>query len=137
MEMENASGRISNQRWGNCMTKPFLVSLLIVSSFCSAIVQAQNTERGAALGGIGGALAGAAIGKNNGDTGAGALIGGAVGLITGAVVGNSMDEKTRMQAYEQQQIYRMRQSVSSNDVIAMTQNGVKDDVIANHIRENG
>jgi hypothetical protein len=65
------------------------------------------------------------------------LLGGAVGLITGAVVGNSMDEKARAHAYEQQQIYRLRQAVSTQDVMAMAQNGLGDDVIINHIRENG
>ena len=38
-----------------------------------------HTERGAVIGGLGGALAGAAIGKHNGETAGGALIGGAVG----------------------------------------------------------
>ena len=40
-----------------------------------------HTERGAVIGGLGGALAGAAIGKHNGETAAGALIGGAVGVV--------------------------------------------------------
>jgi hypothetical protein len=89
-------------------------------------------------------LAGAAIGKHNGDTGAGALLGGAVGLVTGALVGNSMDETARVQAYQQQayqqQMHQMQQlsrAVSANDAITMTRNGLSDDVIANHIRENG
>ena len=72
-----------------------LVISLIAVFTTPAFVRAQQAERGAALGGIGGALAGAAIGKNNGDTAAGALIGGAVGLFTGAAIGNSADERNR------------------------------------------
>lgn len=116
--------------------------LVVVLGICAAVpatgrAQTGQTERGAALGGIGGALAGAAIGRHNGDTGAGALIGGAVGLATGALLGNSVEQRARAQAYEQQQIYRMSRAVSTADVITMTQNGLSDDVIANHIRENG
>jgi hypothetical protein len=121
------------------MTTRSLLALLVLTAGIPSLGRAQpyHTERGAALGGIGGALAGAAIGKNNGDTGAGALLGGAVGLITGAVVGNAMDDKARAQAYEQQQIYRMSRAVSTTDVINMCRSGLSDDVIANHIRENG
>jgi hypothetical protein len=104
----------------------------------SAVCHAQyQTERGAAIGGIGGALAGAAIGKNNGDTGAGALIGGAAGLLTGAIVGNTMEQKARAQAYQQQRAYQVSRAVSTSDVINMAHNGLSDEVIVNHIRENG
>lgn len=116
--------------------------ILPILTVCFAVptigrTQTYQTERGALLGGVGGALAGAAIGKNNGDTGAGALIGGAVGLATGALIGNSMEQKAQARAYEQQQIYRMSRAVSTTDVITMTRNGLSDDVVANHIRENG
>ncbi|MGE0757157.1 MAG: glycine zipper domain-containing protein [Pirellulaceae bacterium] len=123
------------------MLTRFLLSTLVVSWILSPLTQAQHTERGAALGGIGGALAGAAIGKHNGETAAGALIGGAVGLLSGAVIGNSLDDKARLQAYErqqlQQQYYVKQQAVSTNDVVTMVHSGVSDDVIMNHIRENG
>ena len=122
------------------MKTRWIVSVLVVSCSVSAVSHAQyQTERGAAIGGIGGALAGAAIGKNNGDTGAGALIGGAVGLVTGAVVGNSVEQKARAQAYQQQRAYQMQMSraVSNTDVITMAHNGLSEDVIINHIRENG
>ncbi len=106
----------------------------------------QRTESGAAIGGIGGALAGAAIGKHNGETAAGALIGGAVGLVTGAAIGNAADARDRRQAYAHQQWqYQAQQAqqaqlasaVSSTDVISMSRNGLGEDVIINHIRQNG
>lgn len=118
-----------NARW-------LVLSLLAVTCVPSYLA-AQNTERGAAIGGIGGALAGAAIGKHNGDTAAGALIGGAVGLVTGAAIGNSTDERNRQTAIRNEQIYLYSRAASSADVVAMSQNGVGDEVIINHIRENG
>jgi hypothetical protein len=120
------------------MKTRWIVSALVVSCGLSGVCHAQyQTERGAAIGGIGGALAGAAIGKNNGDTGACALLGGAVWLVTGAVVGNSMEQKQRVQAYEQQRAYQLSRAVSTTDVITMARNGLSDEVIVNHIRENG
>lgn len=104
---------------------------------CPGFAKAQHTERGAAIGGIGGALAGAAIGKNNGDTAAGALIGGALGLFTGAAIGGSADARERQAAVANQQAYMYSRAVSSVDVITMSQNQVGEEVIINHIRENG
>jgi len=52
----------------------------------------SNTEKGALLGGAGGAGVGALIGK-----GKGAAIGGAAGAIGGAVIGNQMDQREREQ----------------------------------------
>src|SRR5688572_14687655 len=113
----------------------FVVPLMAMMAVPS-VTRGQQTEKGAAIGGIGGALAGAAIGKNNGDTAAGALIGGAVGLITGAAIGNSKDERDRRAAYQNQQMYLYTRAVSSTDVISMSQNQVGEEVIINHIREN-
>jgi uncharacterized protein YcfJ len=114
-----------------------LVIPLIVSFVLPAITRGQHTERGATLGGIGGALAGAAVGRNNGDTAAGALIGGALGLFTGAAIGNSVDEQQRRAAYQYQQQSAYARAATANDVVAMTQNGIGDEVIINHLRENG
>lgn len=104
----------------------------------------ENTGAGAVIGGVAGALAGAAIGKNNHSTAAGALIGGAAGVVTGAAVGSVVDEKERARAYQYQQQQYQRQyqqqlahAVSIPDVLAMTRSGVSDDVIINQIRRNG
>lgn len=50
----------------------------------------SNTEKGALLGGAGGAGVGALIGK-----GKGAAIGGAAGAVGGAIIGNQMDQRER------------------------------------------
>lgn len=126
----------------------WIIGLLILTSLAPRAAQAQGTETGAAIGGIGGALAGAAIGKNNHNTAGGALLGGAVGLIAGSAIGNSVDQKNRnlayqqsvaqQQAYQQQvQAYNMSRAASSGDIISMSRNGLGDDVIINHIRQNG
>lgn len=51
----------------------------------------SKTAKGAVIGGVTGAAAGAIIDKNN--RGAGAVIGGAVGAGAGAIIGNQMDKK--------------------------------------------
>jgi uncharacterized protein YcfJ len=89
------------------------VALLVVTG-CSRPL--SNTEKGALLGGAGGAGVGALIGK-----GKGAAIGGAAGAVGGAIIGNQMDqreremygddryyEEQRRREYEQQRIEEER-----------------------------
>jgi hypothetical protein len=102
-------------------------------------LSAQNrTRQGAALGGVGGALIGAAVGEHNDEPVAGALIGGALGMITGAAIGNSADqEAARIEAIHQQRAWQMSRAVSPTDVVTMTRNGLSDSVIINHLQQNG
>ncbi len=51
----------------------------------------KNTKRDAAIGGVAGAVIGAATSRNKVK---GAVIGGAAGAILGAVIGNNVDKKT-------------------------------------------
>ena len=115
------------------------VALLILALSPDWGVAQYHAERGAVLGGLAGALAGAGIGDHNGEAGAGALIGGAVGLVTGAAIGNSMDqeEAARARAYQQQQAWQRSRAASISDVVTMSQNGVAEHVIINHITQNG
>jgi uncharacterized membrane protein YebE (DUF533 family) len=65
----------------------------------SCATEGYNTQKGAALGAIGGALAGQAIGRNT----AGTLIGAAGGALVGAIAGNAVDQERagrRMEAYQ-------------------------------------
>lgn len=95
-------------------------------------------DRGAALGGVTGAIAGAAIGQNNGEALPGAVIGSAVGALTGAVIGDSIDaDIARNNAMVAQAVGRLPGAVTPNDVIAMTQAGLSEEVIITHIRGNG
>ncbi len=121
-------------------TFPTLRAAFVLLVLCPGTVLAQqNTERGAVLGGLTGALVGAGIGDHNDNAGAGALIGGAVGLITGAALGNTADEEeqARARALQQQHAYQMSYAVSTADVVMMTRNGVQPEIIINHINRNG
>ena len=65
-----------------------LLSTLLVYACAS---EDYNTQKGAAIGAIGGALAGQAIGHNT----AGTLIGAAGGALVGAVAGNAIDQSNQ------------------------------------------
>lgn len=113
-----------------------LLSHLVVVCGCQT---ASYAERGATLGALTGALGGAAIGNHNGDTAGGALIGTAVGALAGAVVGDTIDYEAARSAeiIEQRMGRRMSGAVAMNDVIAMSQAGLSEDVIMTHLRANG
>ena len=116
-----------------------IAALLLLALGPERLMAQYHTDRGAVLGGLAGALAGAGIGEHNGQAGAGALIGGAVGLITGATIGNSLDqeEAARARAFQQQRAWQMSRAASVSDVVTMSNSGVTDDVIINHITQNG
>ncbi len=112
--------------------------------------QAQNTQRGAILGGLGGAVVGGLIGDHNDKAGAGAAIGGAIGAVSGAVLGNARDKEVSAQAqqqryYQQERVYAQQQqqyaqiqsAVSINDVVTMSRSGLSDSVMINQIQTRG
>jgi len=96
-------------------------------------------DRGALFGGLTGAGVGALVGDAAGNAGAGAAIGTAVGALTGAAVGTNIDaDMARSRAEIEARMGRQMQgAVTPQDVIAMTQAGLSDDVIATHVRANG
>jgi outer membrane lipoprotein SlyB len=99
----------------------------------------NNTAGGALIGGVVGALTGAAIGgPRNG--GAGALIGAAAGAIGGGVIGNSMDQEQNARLREQApQTYvkvDQGQPLGLADVKALAKAGVSDDIIISQIRSS-
>ena len=63
-----------------------IAALLLFAFHPDSAMAQYHTDRGAVLGGLGGALAGAAIGEHNDNAGAGALIGGATGLVSSSWV---------------------------------------------------
>ncbi|SHI48471.1 Outer membrane protein OmpA [Mesonia phycicola] len=75
-----------------------IMSLTLVLTGCDAIKNANNTQKGGAVGATGGAVIGGVIGNNIGDgnnTALGAIIGGVVGGATGAYIGNRMDKQAQ------------------------------------------
>ena len=107
---------------------------------------AQNTQRGAVVGGLAGAIAGGLIGDHNDKAGAGAAIGGAIGALSGAVMGNAKDKETQQryyyqqqqhQQYQQQVVINNQQAVSLADVVSMSRSGLSESVIINQIQQRG
>ncbi|GAB2701222.1 OmpA family protein [Mucilaginibacter koreensis] len=67
---------------------------IVVSSFANTGCNSfTKTQKGAAIGGVGGGTLGAVIGKAAGNTALGAIIGGAVGGTAGAFIGRKMDRQ--------------------------------------------
>ena len=97
-------------------------------------------DRYAGIGAGVGALGGAVIANNTGgDSATGALVGGALGALTGHAVGDTVDaEIQRNNAIIKDRMGRvLTGAVTPGDVMAMTENGVAEDVIVSHIRANG
>ena len=74
------------------------LAALIAFSFtnCTAVKNANNKQKGGAIGAAGGAILGAIIGNNAGKGGngeIGAVIGGVVGGAAGVLIGNKMDKQ--------------------------------------------
>ncbi|HBJ38254.1 MAG TPA: hypothetical protein DDZ51_26565 [Planctomycetaceae bacterium] len=131
----------------------FVLAIAILGSAASIgarSVHAQNTSRGAVLGGLGGAVAGALIGDHNGKAGAGAAIGGAIGAVGGAVLGNARDQELSQQRQrqyyaQQERVYVQQQqqqafiqaAVSTADIVSMSRSGLSDSVIINQIHSRG
>lgn len=64
---------------------------------CKSVQNANNKQKGAAIGAAGGAILGAIIGNNigKGNSELGALIGATVGGATGVLIGNKMDKQAQ------------------------------------------
>lgn len=73
------------------MKKVVVITMLLLMPI--AIIGCTTTQKGAAVGGLGGAALGGIIGHQSGHGAEGAVIGGAVGAISGALVGEQLDKK--------------------------------------------
>jgi hypothetical protein len=117
--------------------------LLLVALMPPSLSFAQypyyHRDRGAVVGGLLGAVTGGAIGEKNHETAAGAAIGAAVGAVTGAAIGDSVDNEIAWRQATQQRIVarQLAKAASVQDVIAMSQAGLSESVIINHIQANG
>lgn len=69
-----------------------------VLSSCSAVQNANNTQKGAGIGVVAGSVIGGILGNNigkGGNTALGAVIGAAVGGAAGGIIGNNMDKQAQ------------------------------------------
>jgi outer membrane lipoprotein SlyB len=132
--------------------KKFLIAIALTSVLSPSVFAQNKTRQGAVVGGITGAVIGGVIGHQNKETPEGALIGGAVGAIAGGVIGNVKDKQIAKERYyqhelhmQQHQIYAQQQQLNSTqrggvtmaEVITMSNSGVGDGVIMNHIQSKG
>jgi uncharacterized protein YcfJ len=99
----------------------------------------NNTGSGALIGGVFGALTGAAIGGSR-HGGQDALIGAAAGALAGGLIGNSADreQEARLRAQAPQTYERVNQGspLSLADVKALAKAGISEDVIVSQIRNS-
>lgn len=115
-------------------------AILLAGLALTGCASPYHTDRSAVFGGLMGAGLGTVVGAATGEPLAGAAIGGVAGTMTGAVVGGAMDDiEARNQAAIAARLGRPAPAgtVSITDVVAMTQSGVREDVIATHIRAHG
>jgi outer membrane lipoprotein SlyB len=81
------------------------IALPLVVGFlgCSSM---STTQKGAAIGGLGGAAAGGLVGSAVRHPVAGALVGGALGAGGGALIGNQLQGHEEIQQQQQEEINR-------------------------------
>lgn len=76
----------------------FFISGSLLLTSCEAVQNANNTQKGAAIGTAAGAVLGGVLGNNLGKGGnapLGAVLGGVVGGVAGGVIGNKMDKQAK------------------------------------------
>ncbi len=76
----------------------FFISGSLIFTSCEAVKNANNTQKGAAIGTAAGAVLGGILGNNIGKGGnapLGAVLGGVVGGVAGGVIGNKMDKQAK------------------------------------------
>ncbi|HUG92029.1 MAG TPA: glycine zipper domain-containing protein, partial [Planctomycetaceae bacterium] len=114
--------------------------LTVMLPLAGGCASPYRADQGALYGGLGGAGIGALVGEAVNQPLAGAAIGAAVGTLSGAAVGASLDDiEARNRAEIAARLGRPAPvgAVTVTDVIAMTQAGVSEPVIVNHIRAHG
>jgi len=78
-----------------------IASILVFTSIptgCESVKNANNTQKGVAIGAASGAIIGGILGNNlgkGGNTAAGAVIGGVIGGLAGGVIGKKMDNQAQ------------------------------------------
>lgn len=125
--------------------KYLIVGLILAGSWTGHLQAQQRARDGAVVGGTAGAILGGIIGHQNDETPEGAILGGVVGAVAGGLMGNARDQQIQRERYYQAQLYDQQQQlqqlqqrcVRMQDVISMTQSGLSDAVILNHIQTNG
>jgi outer membrane protein with glycine zipper len=114
-----------------------LGTLLVI---CAGCYSPYRSDRGALVGGVGGAGVGALVGNAVGHPGVGALVGAGVGAASGAAIGASLDQieaNNRAQIAAQLGRPVSAGAVTVGDVVGMSRAGVAENLIVTHIQRNG
>lgn len=122
------------------MPSPYFLSIVVLILVCPGCHLQNYAERGAAVGGLTGGGLGAVVGEVAGDEPVvGAVVGSAVGALTGASVGTALDEVDARNAVRVQQAMYAQQAsgTSLQEIFAMSDAGLSDDVITRHVRTHG
>jgi len=129
----------STSTWINHFKSVCPIGLLIGLLLLPGCRSPYYADQGALLGGLTGAGVGAAIGDAHDNAAGGALIGSAVGAIAGAAAGSGLDAiEARNEALIEQRLgRRIAGTATLDDVVAMSQAGLGDDVIIQHVRTHG
>src|SRR5262245_46084191 len=115
------------------MRKLWIPTLCLLS--CAGCSGMSSTGKGALLGGAGGGLLGAGIGRAAGNTTAGALIGTGLGAVVGAGVGNDIDRENK-RAKQAAAAAALNPPMSMQDVVYMAQRHTSDDLIIGQIERS-
>ena len=124
----------------DCRMRCLMVCGVVTALFLAGCNSPYHADRGALFGGLLGAGTGAIVGDALGNAGAGTAIGAGVGALTGAAVGGSLDQiEAQNRAMIAAQLGRQVRAGAATieDVVMMTEAGVDDELIINHIRANG
>jgi outer membrane protein OmpA-like peptidoglycan-associated protein len=111
-----------------------ILSATLILSGCASL---NKTQKGAAIGTVGGGAAGAVIGKASGNTALGAIIGAVVGGATGAIIGNKMDKQAEeiKKTVPDAKVERVGEGIvvefSSNVLFAFDKSNLSDDAKTN------
>ena len=82
------------------ITGRFLVIIMVLAVSLAGCKSMNKTQKGAVIGGAGGAVVGGVVGRAFGNTAMGAIIGATVGGVGGAVIGRQMDKQAEEIAKE-------------------------------------
>lgn len=114
--------------------------LVIITSAAIGCRSPYHADQDSLAGGLIGSGIGAVVGHQSGNTAEGAIVGGIAGALVGNAVGEEKDyiEARNRQLIEQQMGQAVRAGiVTHGEIITMSQAGVGDDLIVNHIRHHG
>ena len=114
-----------------------VLAAVVVSVGCRS---PHHADQDAFAGGLIGSGIGAIVGHQSGNTAEGAIVGGIAGALVGNAVGEEKDyiEARNRQLIEAQMGRTVRAGiVTHGEVITMSQSGVGDDLIINHLRHHG